>query len=166
MTPSVLLVMGVSGSGKSTLGRDLAAALGAELIDADDYHSPAAIERMRGGVPLDDESRQPWLEELHDAIVRATAGGGRAVVACSALKGAYREVLLAGLPDAVVVHLRADRETLARRLRERTGHFMPPYLLESQLETLEEPEDALVLDAGEDPGDLVERVVRELASDR
>ncbi len=147
--PGVILVMGVSGSGKTTVGRALAGRLGASFIEADDYHSAANVARMHSGVPLDDEARWPWLRSVHDAVVAAVrqSSTGQVVVACSALKAAYRDVLLAGLENVAVVFLSVDRSTLDDRLRHRPRHYMPATLLDSQLRDLEPPGDAIVVKA-------------------
>ncbi len=142
----VILVMGVSGTGKTVVGQRLAQAFGAPFIEADDYHSAASIARMRRGTPLHDADRWPWLQTVHDAVRAAltTTGADRpVVVACSALKASYRAVLLAGFDPVVVVMLAADRPTLERRLRHRPGHFMPASLLDSQLQDLERPANAI-----------------------
>jgi len=148
--PRVILVMGVSASGKSTVGRGLASSLGGVFIEADDHHSGSEIARMRGGTPLDDETRWPWLRRVHHAIVAAIeeASDDRpVVVACSALKASYRTVLLDGIDGAAVVLLDVDPATLDARLRHRPGHFMAPELLDSQLADLEPPVDAIRVDA-------------------
>lgn len=156
--------MGVSGSGKTTIGSALARALGASFVEADDLHSIANVARMRRGIPLDDVARAPWLRRVHLAIARRVDAGERVVVACSALKAAYRLVLLDGFDDAVVVYLHADPATLEHRLEARLGHYMPPSLLDSQLATLEEPVDAIVCDPSQDPASLVLNIQQALAS--
>lgn len=161
MTQRVILVMGVAGSGKSTVGRALAEALDVEFLDADDFHSAANVARMAAGIPLDDDARRPWLENVHAAIAgMAAAGDGRVVVACSALKQAYRDVLLAGFADTAVVHLDVDRATLEARLRSRREHFMPVSLLDDQLATLEKPTGAITWDPAWEIGALVARLRR------
>jgi len=142
-----VVVMGVAGSGKSTVAAALAERLAAHYLDADDLHPPGNIAKMRRGEPLDDADRQPWLAELHD-LLAAYAGQGRSlVIACSALREAYRRQLRGDLAGVEVVHLRAPREVLAARLAARPSHFFPTALLDSQLAALEEPTDALVVDA-------------------
>ena len=162
MTPTVILVMGVSGSGKTTVARALATALGEDMVEADDLHSIENVERMRHGIPLDDAARAPWLKVVHAAIASRVKAGRHVVVACSALKAAYRETLLEGLPDALVVYLRVDREVLEQRLRNRHGHFMPASLLDSQLADLEAPPDALVVDDDADPDAVIAEILAAL----
>lgn len=138
--------MGVSGVGKTTVGRLLADRLGWEYLDADDFHSPANKEKMARGEPLTDADRAPWLDALALALRSRLDSGAGAVLACSALKRAYRRQLGVG-PEVRFVYLRADAETLRRRLEERKGHYFQPGLLASQLEALEEPSDAVAIDA-------------------
>lgn len=132
--------MGVSASGKSTVGAALAERLGVPFLDGDDLHPAENVAKMASGRPLDDDDRMPWLDAVGGVLADAAATGGL-VVACSALKRAYRDRLRAKAPAAVFVHLAGDPETLARRAAERTGHFMPASLLVSQLAALE-PLDA------------------------
>jgi gluconokinase len=156
--------MGVTGAGKTTVGRALAAALGWAFFDADDFHPPANVDRMRRGVPLTDEDRAPWLAALRALLARRLAEGAPMVLACSALKQRYREALVP--PDAPAgavrfVHLDAARTLVARRLEQRRDHFMPATLVDSQLAALEEPEEgeALRLDAAQPVEASVERVL-------
>ncbi len=162
MRPSVIMVMGVSGSGKSTVGRALAEALGSEFIDADAYHSPANIERMHEGIPLDDAARQPWLLLVRGAVLDRLKAGRRLVFACSALKAAYRHTLLDGVDGAVVVYLQVDRAVLEERLRTRHGHFMPVSLLDSQLADLEPPAGAIIVDEGQPLPDVIGEILARL----
>jgi gluconokinase len=162
MRPSVIMVMGVSGSGKSTVGRALADALGAEFLEADAFHSPANIERMREGIPLDDAARQPWLLLVRAAVLDRVKQGRSLVFACSALKVAYRHTLLDGIDDAIVVYLAVDRSTLEERLRTRRGHFMPASLLASQLADLEPPADAIVVDEGRPLPEVIDEILARL----
>ena len=145
MPAHVIVVMGVSGSGKTTLGRALAGALGIPFLDADDFHPPANIEKMSRSEPLDDADRAPWLARLA-AVIREYLERGGAVVACSALKQAYRETLAAGDSRVIFVYLRGSFDTIDQRLRARAKHFMGPSLLNTQFMALEEPELAIVVD--------------------
>lgn len=148
-TPAMLVVMGVSGSGKSTIARRLADALGYVFLDGDDLHPAANVARMSAGVPLDDADRAPWLDAIAAWMEGELAAGRSAVIACSALKRAYRDRLRRVGPAVRFVYLAVGHDELARRMRGRE-HFMPPRLLGSQLATLEEPdvdEPALRVDA-------------------
>ena len=154
--------MGVSGSGKSTVAAQLARRLGWELAEADRFHSPANIAKMTSGVPLDDADRWPWLDSIAAWIDDQRRANRRCVVACSALKRAYRERLSGGHRDVRFVYLRGDYDTIAARLAGRTGHYMPASLLRSQFDTLEEPradENVLVVSIGKTPDEIVEEVL-------
>jgi len=142
----IIVLMGVTGAGKTTVGKALAGDLNWRFADADDYHSLANIAKMRAAIPLTDEDRAPWLQALRDAIVSWLAAGENVVLACSALKAAYRQQLLVS-PNVKLVYLRGTRELFAARMASRHNHFMNPQLLRSQLETLEEPKGALAIDA-------------------
>ncbi len=149
--PVVIVVMGVSGSGKTTHGRALAAALGWDFADADDFHPPANVAKMSAGAPLDDADRAPWLASLRAEIERRLAAESPLVLACSALKQAYRDALWADRPRMRLVFLDGPRELLATRLDERPGHYMPASLLDSQLADLERPSDAVRIDISDTP---------------
>ncbi len=155
--PLVLLLMGVSGSGKSTLGAAVAAELGWPFFDGDDFHTPENVAKMAAGTPLDDADRRPWLARLHDLIADYLARGEPAVVACSALKKAYREQLRTGNNGPVFVYLRGDFERLSHRLAGRRDHYMPAGLLESQFADLEEPgpDEAVVVDIDATVGEVL-----------
>ncbi|WP_440694776.1 gluconokinase, GntK/IdnK-type [Clavibacter nebraskensis] len=158
-----VIVMGVSGSGKSTVGELLAQDAGVPFLDGDDLHTEANRRKMAEGHALDDDDRRPWLEEVGRALAGRPEGGP--VVACSALKRSYRDILRAAAPDAVFVHLAGDHELLAERLGGREGHFMPSSLLASQLRTLEplgDDEQGITLDITDDPVALADAAVREL----
>ena len=137
----IVIVMGASGAGKTTVGSALARTLDWPFHDADDFHPPENVARMRAGIALDDDDRRPWLESLASLVRGRAAGGTSAVLACSALRRDYRAVLVpSAFPDAVrFVFLRATAELLAERLTRRAGHFFPPALLATQLAALEEP---------------------------
>ena len=139
-TPCALVVMGVSGSGKSTIADHLARRLGWRYEDGDRFHPPANVAKMSAGHPLTDEDRWPWLKAIADEIDRLAASGERAVIACSALKRAYRDILVHGRDDVRIVFLQGTQELIAQRLAARKGHFMPPGLLASQFKTLELPD--------------------------
>jgi len=154
----LILLMGVTGSGKSTVGRLLASALDWPFYDADDFHSPANIHKMASGIPLTDEDRRPWLEQLQKLVAEHTSTRTNAVLACSALKAAYREFISSGSGEVITVYLKAQPGLIRSRLARRAGHFMPPALLESQFEALEEPQGALSLPARWPP----DRIVRSI----
>lgn len=162
--PLQIVVMGVTGTGKSTIGKLVAVDLGADLVEGDSYHPPANIEKMAAGRPLTDEDRGPWLETLAGLVATERAEGRTAVLTCSALRRSYRDILRGDIPadDVFFVHLHADFDVLDRRMRARE-HFMPPLLLQSQLDTLEplEADEAGVLVDVALPVDEVMGQVRE-----
>jgi carbohydrate kinase (thermoresistant glucokinase family) len=162
VTASRIVLMGVAGSGKTTVGRVLAARLGAPFVDADDLHSPEAIAAMHAGHPLDDAERAPWLVRVRAAVQAALPNGGDGplVLACSALKRSYRDVLRDGVPDLTFVDLDVDPDTLAHRLATRAGHFADADLLPSQLATLELGDDVVRVPATGTVDEVVERVLR------
>jgi gluconokinase len=137
--PCALVVMGVSGSGKSTIGEKLAARLSYGYEDGDRFHPASNVAKMSAGQPLTDEDRWPWLQAISNEIERICEAGQNAVIACSALKRAYREILVHGRSDVRIVYLKGTQQLIADRLAQRQGHFMPPGLLESQFKTLEPP---------------------------
>ncbi len=139
--PCALIVMGVSGSGKSTIGEMLAERLGWTFEDGDRFHPAANVAKMSAGHPLTDEDRRPWLQAIADEIDRVCKADERAVIACSALKRAYRDILVHGRDDVRIVFLDGTQDLIASRLAARKGHFMPPGLLASQFRTLEPPAD-------------------------
>lgn len=138
--PVALVVMGVSGSGKSTIADHLARRLGWRYEDGDRFHPPGNVAKMSAGHPLTDEDRWPWLQAIADEIDRVGAAGERAVIACSALKRDYRDILVHGRDDVRIVFLDGSESLIAARLAARKGHFMPPGLLASQFRTLERPD--------------------------
>lgn len=160
-----VVVMGVSGCGKTTVALGIADRTGLIFAEADDFHSRANVEKMRAGIPLDDDDRWPWLVDLA-GWMRERAGEGRStVIACSALKRAYRDVLAAGPPSIDFVHLDGPADVIRARLASRVGHYMPASLLDSQiatLEPLEQDERGVVLDLTVPARELVEEVIDEL----
>jgi carbohydrate kinase (thermoresistant glucokinase family) len=158
----VIIIMGVSGCGKTTVGRELQSLLKWDFYDADDYHPQENVEKMSSGIPLTDEDRKPWLEGLSKEIAEWNTGGGNAILACSALKGVYRDMLGVNDESVTTVFLKGDFDLLADRLRNRKGHYMPPDLLHSQLDTLEEPESGLVFNIRLSPSVIAKNIAEEL----
>jgi gluconokinase len=159
----IILLMGVSGAGKTTIGKLLASDLGWQFADADNYHSAANVEKMRNGIPLTDADRAPWLDALRSVIANWIAAKQNAVLGCSALKQAYREILQVS-PEVHTVYLKATPQVLTDRLRARHGHFMTERMLQSQLATLEEPGDVIVINADRSPAEIVAEIKSKLAS--
>ena len=155
----IVVLMGVSGCGKSTVGPMLAARLACPFLDADEFHPPANVAKMAAGTPLTDADRRPWLELLNGKLHERE----NAVLACSALKEAYRQVLCQGLADCRFVHLRGNLELIRSRLADRQHRYMPASLLESQFAALEPPRDAIDIEVSPDPGHCVERILAALA---
>ena len=155
----ITIVMGVSGSGKTTVGKLLAQSLNWDFSDADDFHPSANIEKMSRGIPLEDADRLPWLLQLQAAIDRWLLENKNVVLACSALKASYREMLCRDQQRMKIVYLKCSFEVLATRLKTRENHYMKADLLLSQLDTLEEPEDAMIVDASQ-PLELIVRQIK------
>ena len=153
--------MGVAGAGKSTIGALVAGRLGVPFVDADDFHDQASMDAMRAGIALDDRRRQPWLQRL-SGVLRAHHSSG-VVLACSALKRSYREVLLEGLDNVVFVYLAVSEDVLAGRLRSRAGHYAGVELLASQLATLELGDDLIAVDGELPPEEVADEVLRRMA---
>ncbi len=157
----IIFIMGVSGSGKSTIGALLGNALGYPFFDGDDYHPKENIVKMEQGHPLNDSDRKGWLLALNQLAMDHLQHG--AVIGCSALKHSYREVLREGLgPSAVFVHLEGSSELIQQRMQQRSGHFMPLALLNSQFETLEPPKNAMVVSIDKSPSEIVGHILSAL----
>jgi gluconokinase len=163
--PCALIVMGVSGSGKSTIADQLAKRIGWRYEDGDKFHPASNVAKMKAGHPLTDEDRRPWLRAIAAEIDRVCGDGDRVVIACSALKRAYRDILVHERRDVRIVYLKGSQQLIADRLAERKGHFMPAGLLDSQFATLEPPADSehpvtVSIDASVET--VVDNIVRQL----
>jgi carbohydrate kinase (thermoresistant glucokinase family) len=162
---TIAVLMGVSGSGKTTVARGVARRLGWQLLEGDSFHPPENVAKMHAGTPLTDEDRWPWLHAIAQQIDALRARGEPAVVACSALKRSYRDILIGSRKDVVLVYLQGSKQLIAGRLAARKGHFMPPALLDSQFATLEEPGDdehPVVVSIAPPPDAIIDAVVRQL----
>jgi carbohydrate kinase (thermoresistant glucokinase family) len=160
--PAVIVVMGVASSGKTSLGERLAERLGWPFRDADSFHPPENVAKMSSGTPLTDEDRKPWLAAIAAWIDDLRSSGGNGIVTCSALRRAYREVIVGDRPDVALVYLKGSRELIGERMAARKHHFMPPALLDSQFATLEEPgpdENPLVVSVAASKEAVVEEVL-------
>lgn len=154
----VLILMGVTGAGKSTVGDLLARKIGWRFYDADDLHPATNKEKMSRGIPLTDEDRLPWLNAMRAVIEKCLSKGTDAVIACSALRQAYRDVLLVDPAKVRFVYLKGSKALIEHRLARRTSHFMNKALLQSQFDTLEEPVDAIAVDVSGDPASVVDSI--------
>jgi gluconokinase len=159
----IYLVMGVTGSGKSTVGKMLAERLGWVYLEADDFHSAANKEKMHRGEPLTEADRLPWLMAMHVELQKQEALEKNAVLACSALREEYRQILLQGLKNSKLIYLRGSRELIADRLTQRKHHFAGVSILDDQFATLEEPRNAdVTVDIKEQPEEIVEEILRKV----
>jgi gluconokinase len=154
----VVIVMGVAGSGKTTIGQLLARALGWKFRDADGLHPAQNRDKMGRGIALTETDRRPWLEAVRRIVEKYLARGESAVIACSALKQSYRDLLIVDSAAVRIVYLRGPKELIERRLAQRHGHFFNPGLLTSQFETLEEPDGAIVEDISRDPAEIADSI--------
>jgi gluconokinase len=165
---AAVVVMGVSGAGKSTIGQLIAAQLDAPFRDADSFHPPANVAKMSSGQPLTDEDRWPWLKAIAAWIAEHRAAGTTCVVTCSALKRVYRDIVTdSQRADVRIVYLKGDFDLIASRLAARKGHFMPPALLKSQFDTLQEPaadEHAIVAPVDAAPEKIAARALEKLGA--
>ena len=162
---TIAIVMGVSGSGKTTIAAALARAENWILLEGDAFHPPANIAKMKAGTPLIDEDRWPWLHAIAAREDELLAAGQSAVVACSALKRSYRDILIGARPDTLLMYLRGSKSLIADRMKSRKGHFMPPALLDSQFATLEEPgpdEHPIIVDIDGAPDQVIQQAIQKL----
>ncbi len=162
---TIVVMMGVSGSGKTTIAQGVAERLGWQVLEGDKLHPPANIAKMSAGTPLDDEDRWPWLHAIAAAIDDWRTKGVSGVVACSALKRAYRDILIGSRTDVVLVYLQGSHDLIATRMAARHGHFMPPGLLDSQFAALEEPGEAehpIVASIAPAPDTIIETIIEKL----
>ncbi len=165
MNPSFYIVMGVSGSGKSSVGKALADALGWDFYDADDFHPAENVAKMASGTPLDDSDRAPWLARLRDLIHACLEEKRPGVLACSALKERYRQVLLAGNPDVQIIYLKGSYDLIWQRMSQRPGHFMKAHMLQSQFDALEEPQNALVVGIEQSLDEITQKILTQSRQD-
>jgi len=166
---TICIVMGVSGSGKTTVAAMLAGALHCQFLEGDDLHPPSNVEKMRSGTPLTDADRLPWLRKIAEEIDAWRSNGESGVVTCSALKRAYRDILIGDRRDVTLVYLRGSKELIHQRMAARHEHFMPLALLDSQFATLEAPgpdEHPVVVDIGGKPGEIVAKILHQLEERR
>jgi len=157
--PQSVVLMGVAGSGKTAVGMQVARKLDWIFLDADDFHPPANIEKMKHGIPLNDQDRAPWLQRLHDELQHQMADRHSVILACSALKESYRDVLRDEVTPPTFVYLDVDLETIRDRLQHRSAHFFPKELMESQFAALEKPKDAIIIDARQPLEAVVDHVL-------
>ena len=162
--PQAVVLMGVAGSGKTAVGKQVAEKLQCLFLDADNFHPPANIEKMKHGIPLNDEDRAPWLRRLHDELQHQIDAGRSVILACSALKEAYRKILRDETFPPTFIYLEVDPETIRDRLSHRTAHFFPKQLMDSQFAALEKPEDAIVVDARKPLEEVVNAVIQVLGT--
>jgi gluconokinase len=158
-----VIVMGVSGSGKTTIGGALAQRLGCPFYDGDDFHPPANVAKMASGIPLTDEDRAGWLAALTDIIRSGLVSGAKGVIACSALKESYRNLLRLDHRHVKFVYLKGSYELILSRMQTRAGHYMKPTMLQSQFAALEEPAGVLTVDISHSPDDILDTIIAYLS---
>ena len=155
----IIYIMGVSGSGKTTIGKLLSEKTGIPFFDGDDFHSAANKEKMKAGNPLTDADRQGWLQSLNKLAIEESVKQG-AIIACSALKEKYRKLLSENLDNPAWVFLKGSFELISQRMKNRTGHFMPPVLLQSQFDTLEAPQPAITVQIDNNPEEITDHIIQ------
>jgi gluconokinase len=155
-----VIVMGVSGCGKTTVGRSIEEHLGWDFYDADDFHPPENVAKMANGIPLVDSDRAPWLASLHELISSHLKKNRPGVLACSALKESYRQELLEGNEDVQIIYLKGSYDMIWSRMSARKDHYMKPHMLLSQLDVLEEPTNALIMDISMPVDDIVQEILK------
>jgi gluconokinase len=160
MNTRFFIIMGVSGCGKTNVGQSLAAQLSWDFYDADDFHPPENVAKMAEGIPLNDSDRAPWLAALHDLISSSLKKDRPGVLACSALKERYRQQLLKDNADVQLVYLKGSYDLIWSRMSARKDHYMKPQMLQSQFETLEEPQNALTIDISMPIEEIVKEILR------
>ncbi len=160
----IIYITGVSGCGKSTIGKLLSEKTGIPFYDGDDFHPSENIQKMKSGIPLNDSDRAGWLKVINSiAQEKSVKKGG--IFACSALKSKYRETLEHGLiQKAIFVFLKGDYQTISKRIKERSGHFMPAHLLKSQFDDLEEPTNAVIINIDQDTGMIIDQIMEAIFS--
>jgi gluconokinase len=157
--PRAIILMGVSGCGKTSVGKGLSKALGWPFYDGDDYHSQTNIEKMAQGIPLNDDDRQPWLKKLHGLIIDHLETNQSLIVACSALKATYRNILKGDREEVDFVHLKGSFDLISTRMRKRSEHYMRADMLRSQFADLEEPEDAFTISIEKPVAQIVKEIL-------
>jgi gluconokinase len=162
--PQAVVLMGVAGSGKTAVGKQVADKLHWLFLDADDFHPPANIEKMKHGIPLNDADRAPWLQRLHDELQHQINDRCSVILGCSALKESYRKILRDETVPPTFIYLDIDPETIRERLSHRSAHFFPKELMDSQFAALEKPKDAVVVDARKPLDEVVDAVIQVLES--
>jgi gluconokinase len=160
--PQAVVLMGVAGSGKTAVGKQVADKLHWLFLDADNFHPPANIEKMKHGIPLNDDDRAPWLQRLHDELQHQINKHSSVILACSALKESYRKILRDETLPPTFIYLDVDPQTIKERLSHRSSHFFPKELMDSQFATLEKPKDAVLVDARKPLDEVVTAVIQVL----
>jgi carbohydrate kinase (thermoresistant glucokinase family) len=161
--PTAIILMGVSGCGKSSVGKMLSGQTGWPIYDGDDFHPKANLDKMAQGIPLNDEDRQPWLETLHHLILLSLREGNSLIVACSALKKSYRDILRKGLADKIVfVYLKGSFSLIYTRMQQRDDHYMKAEMLRSQFEALQEPQNAIEIKISKSVSEITQEIINSI----